>query len=511
MTHDTSGRTGSGLSESARHQSSSESKSPLPSVQIRLKTCRLCEIEKPYSEFSVNSKGNRPSQCRACANAKELGRKRARPAEMSARYKQWRDDNRGAALVNVAKHRAKSRALPCTLDVADIQRRITAGACELRGIAFCLSVPRAWNAPSLDRIDTSKGYTPENTRVVLFALNVMANVWGPNKILEIASAIRQRRLSASNDLSNRLGQRLQARLGTAGSTWFRQTWSRKATPLGRLYWAHTASVPRTFDSGCGSWQTPKTPTGGGQETRTTPGGGLRKLEDQVTLAPWPTPKVSDDNQDRRLDASTHAEWNREGASRSSLPLVAKVLAPWPTPVANDDNKSPEAHLAMKLRIGERDGSRSNRTAITSLQVMAKTVAPGTWPTPTKQDQSGSGSRDYPPTATHHAGTTLTDAAKLTGWVTPSARDWKDTPGMSTTGTDPDGTERLRLDQLPRQAQLTHGPTLSGSPAETAKPGQLNPAFSRWLMGYPREWDDCAVTAMPSSRKSRPKLFAPTSR
>jgi hypothetical protein len=54
---------------------------------------------------------------------------------------------------------------------------------------------------------------------------------------------------------------------------------------------------------------------------------------------------------------------------------AFTLAGWPTPVANDDNKTPEAHLAMKRRMGERDGTGANRTAITSLQVMAKTVEP----------------------------------------------------------------------------------------------------------------------------------------
>ncbi len=42
------------------------------------------------------------------------------------------------------------------------------------------------------------------------------------------------------------------------------------------------------------------------------------------------------------------------------------------------------------------------------------------------------------------------------WPTPSARDWKDSPGMSMTGTNPDGSERTRVDQLARA--VYHGGT-----------------------------------------------------
>jgi DNA (cytosine-5)-methyltransferase 1 len=62
--------------------------------------------------------------------------------------------------------------------------------------------------------------------------------------------------------------------------------------------------------------------------------------------------------------------------------------------------------------------------------------------------------------------------------------------------------KISLDVLDVVAQLTSGLTAIGSPAATEKPGQLNPAHSRWLMGYPAEWDACAPTATPSSRKSR---------
>ena len=88
-------------------------------------------------------------------------------------------------------------------------------------------------------------------------------------------------------------------------------------------------------------------------------------------------------------------------------------------------------------------------------------------------------------------------AGLTNWATPTTRDYK---GGYRGGRM--RNNKISTDTLDVAAQLTSGQTAIGSPAATEKPGQLNPAHSRWLMGYPAEWDACAPTATPSSRKSR---------
>jgi len=90
------------------------------------------------------------------------------------------------------------------------------------------------------------------------------------------------------------------------------------------------------------------------------------------------------------------------------------------------------------------------------------------------------------------------------WPTPNARDHKH--GSQQTyrerggGPKGDSLSNLARSVLP-------GPTSSGSPAETVKRAQLNPAFSRWLQGYPATWDACAPTATRSSLKRLPHSSA----
>lgn len=92
-------------------------------------------------------------------------------------------------------HRAKTRTGSCDVTVDWIIEKLKANRCELTGFPFDLSPSTGkycYNpyAPSLDRIDSSiKAYTPENTRVVLAAVNTALNQYGTETMLPILKAM----------------------------------------------------------------------------------------------------------------------------------------------------------------------------------------------------------------------------------------------------------------------------------------------------------------------------------
>ena len=153
---------------------------------------------------------------------------------------------------------------------------------------------------------------------------------------------------------------------------------------------------------------------------------------------------------------------------------------WPTPIHTDHKNQ------FVVRKGRSQSGEYLRIA----------VKLASWPTPIVGDTTG-GPR--PPDDKRGPAPGLQAAAHLTNWATPTTRDHKDGACLAQiTG----GVVQVNS-LLGRQVLLTDsGKQQIGSPAATEKPGQLNPAHSRWLMGYPPEWDACAPTAMPSSRKSR---------
>lgn len=69
----------------------------------------------------------------------------------------------------------------------------------------------------------------------------------------------------------------------------------------------------------------------------------------------------------------------------------------------------------------------------------------------------------------------TSETDSTGWVTPSARDWKDTPGMEA---QRDGKDRV--DQLPRQAYLAGWPTPRASENVQTNIDEIASRGSSWL-------------------------------
>lgn len=195
--------------------------------------------------------------------------------------------------------------------------------------------------------------------------------------------------SSGSSLSAALKQCLENRWRVegdwGGSMEYSQTWKEKATPAGRLLWAHTASGRRTYGSGSTGWPTPDSQAAnrGATDTdeRHRPSGAYRQetLNDSALRAGWGSPRATD---------GTHGGPNQ--GDPSALPPQAQT-AGWPTTRANDAEKRGE--IADDPRNG--------------LPSAAKKVG---WMTPRVRGDAG-GSRFEKGEIAN-----LEDEVKLSGWV-----------------------------------------------------------------------------------------------
>ncbi len=107
----------------------------------------------------------------------------------------------------------------------------------------------------------------------------------------------------------------------------------------------------------------------------------------------------------------------------------------------------------------------------------------------------SDSRGNLPPRQHDTGVPLSQMVAMAGWSTPTAQDAKNNASHS---------QELR-NTAPLNVQA-HGAIIESSNAPTGKRGALAPEFSRWLMGFPEEWDFCGAMAMQLFLKSRRRSY-----
>lgn len=274
--------------------------------------------------------------------------------------------------------------------------------------------------------------------------------------------------SASAALQSALENRLRARLGVTGSPEYALTWKHWPMKSGPPICALRASRPRTSDKDCSGWRTPSaTDSDRGAHPHPDKQSGEHSLTTESQKAGWPTPRAEDSEQ--------------TGAHRGVPDTLnsASKLSGWPTPNWHDGRR-PGADLSST------QGGNLNRDSHLA-----------GWATPRSTDAKCG--HTY---TENMDGKDLAKDASLTiaGWATPCATEVRQ--GYQDRSRGKKGSQ----ESLTTQAVNFLAGETPGTPAPTAKRGEsrpsLNPFFSSWLMGYPKQWTLSALRALDSLSRSK---------
>jgi hypothetical protein len=145
------------------------------------KVCKICKVDSNVSNFHIRptNKNGLDTMCKGCR--REQQKKYFVPAltspeQKSKREAAWKkyhyNTTNQQRMLRAAKHRAKINGLEFDIDVSDI---VIPEVCPILGIPLILNLreKRQDGSPSLDRIDSTKGYVKGNVFVISYRANTI--------------------------------------------------------------------------------------------------------------------------------------------------------------------------------------------------------------------------------------------------------------------------------------------------------------------------------------------------
>lgn len=105
----------------------------------------------------------------------------------------WRESTPASALLYSCRKSAKARGLECSLTLEQVIELARPMVCSVT------KLPLRWDkegdsfrnpwAPSIDRLDNSRGYHPDNVRLVCCAFNIMRSDFSDDVVRTLARAV----------------------------------------------------------------------------------------------------------------------------------------------------------------------------------------------------------------------------------------------------------------------------------------------------------------------------------
>ena len=139
-----------------------------------MKKCRICKLEKDFSEFPIRSTNGDEivyrNECRACKSLND-GVSHQKKRKEKKRKEKKRKSNPEHAILISTRRRAKLEGIEFDLEESDI---VIPAKCPILDIELQMHSGYAQDSsPSIDRVIPSKGYVKGNCFIISYKANRM--------------------------------------------------------------------------------------------------------------------------------------------------------------------------------------------------------------------------------------------------------------------------------------------------------------------------------------------------